>query len=505
MKKRKVQGSYVGVVALAAGLCLLNGGGIAEAEDVHVESTDTVPANVATKWDGTTSVTVDEGGVIDLVGNNLERSGDHNGNHYNVYIGTLSGTPTFYVAASVINRQGEGRILEGDIINPNALVDGTNLKLGVYSKYGAIRVGDYDFSDPIVLTKSNQSLYSDANVHAVKHTWGNKTYTPTFSYAYNELYGDGNNYSQIMVKSVLLNDGAEGNENTQTVADAKFALNDLWLAETNNMEKRMGELRGLKPAQAGAWVRYSGGNLKAGTGRQAEVKYNMGQLGYDWDTKVNDGVFYRGGAISYSKGDTTFTSGSGDVHETTLSLYQTWIGNKGHYYDVIAKAGRYSDDYNVLLDEGTAMSHGGYDTWGYSVSGEYGYRQQLGDGMYIEPQGELIWGHVDGASYKVQGSNASMDSQEHFITRLGAAYGKSFADGSNAYMKASMFHEFGSGMNVSLDNTKYSRDPARNWYEIGIGGNIKAADNCNLYAELAQDFGDLESNVIVNAGARWIF
>ena len=383
----------------------------------------------------------------------------------------------------------------------NTLAVGTNLKIGVYSPGGAIRVGDYDGADPIVYTQSGQQIYSDANVHAVKHTWGNKTYTPTFSYDYDA----GNNYSQIMVKSVLLNDGAEGNENTQTVADAKFALNDLWLAETNNMEKRMGELRGLKPAQAGAWVRYSGGNLKAGTGRQAEVKYNMGQLGYDWDTKVNDGVFYRGGAISYSKGDTTFTSGSGDVHETTLSLYQTWIGNKGHYYDVIAKAGRYSDDYNVLLDEGTAMSHGGYDTWGYSVSGEYGYRQQLGDGMYIEPQGELIWGHVDGASYKVQGSNASMDSQEHFITRLGAAYGKSFADGSNAYMKASMFHEFGSGMNVSLDNTKYSRDPARNWYEIGIGGNIKAADNCNIYAELAQDFGDLESNVIVNAGARWIF
>jgi outer membrane autotransporter protein len=46
-------------------------------------------------------------------------------------------------------------------------------------------------------------------------------------------------------------------------------------------------------------------------------------------------------------GSSEFNLGSGDLSETSLSLYQTGIKNNGFYYDVIAKAGKYNNDYDI--------------------------------------------------------------------------------------------------------------------------------------------------------------
>ena len=35
-----------------------------------------------------------------------------------------------------------------------------------------------------------------------------------------------------------------------------------------------------------------------------------------------------------------------------------------------------------------------YDTWAYGISAEYGYRQDLNAGWFVEPQAELSLGHI---------------------------------------------------------------------------------------------------------------
>jgi outer membrane autotransporter protein len=61
------------------------------------------------------------------------------------------------------------------------------------------------------------------------------------------------------------------------------------------------------------------------------------------------------------------------MKETTFSLYQTGIKNDGRYYDVVLKAGKYTDDYDVTANR-QSQSSADYDTWAYSISGEMGKR-----------------------------------------------------------------------------------------------------------------------------------
>ena len=73
------------------------------------------------------------------------------------------------------------------------------------------------------------------------------------------------------------------------------------------------------------------------------------------------------------------------------------------------------------------------------------------------------------------------------------------------YLKANYFHDFGGGFDVRYGDTAYNRDGVRNWWEFAVGGNVKAGDNCNVYAELAKNIGDLRSDVKVNLGVRVSF
>ena len=211
--------------------------------------------------------------------------------------------------------------------------------------------------------------------------------------------------------------------------------------------------------------------------------------------------------MSYAKGDGTYALGTGDLRETTFSLYQTGIKNDGRYYDVVLKAGKYMDDYNVTKTANP--SNGDYNTWSYSISGEIGKRIQLGKGLYVEPQAEVILGRLNGADYTTStGMDVSLDAQNKAITRLGLAFGKSYSRGS-LYGKASYYHDFGSGVCLTAadggNSVGYSEDMARNWTELTIGGSAKLGRNANAYAEVSKYLGQLSSNIHYNIGARWSF
>ena len=296
--------------------------------------------------------------------------------------------------------------------------------------------------------------------------------------------------------------GSRANENVKMVADNRFALRSLWFGETNNMQKRMGDLRSAKSADAGIWARYAHNKLESSGDRDADLTYNYFQVGYDKDKTVHNGRMYRGFAVSYAKGSVDYERGDGDVKETTLSLYQTWIGNNGHYYDIILKGGKFINKYNVTTAAGI-YSDADYHTWAYSISGEYGVRKPLSHGMYWEPQIELILGHMNSADYTTStGMESSTKATNMAITRVGAAIGKEMNSGS-IYGRASYFHDFGSGVNIVADDATYDRDAAKNWCEIAIGGSVNTGSNCQIYGELGKYFGQLKNNVQINLGARW--
>ena len=288
----------------------------------------------------------------------------------------------------------------------------------------------------------------------------------------------------------------------------RLALHNLWVnGELNNLEKRMGDLRALEPATSGIWARYEHNKLEKGS--DASLKYNYFQLGFDKDFKGGTGTFYRGAAFSYAKGTGDYENATGDLKEGTLSLYQTWIGQDGRYYDVILKGGKLMSSYD-LYDTANPSS-ADYHSWAYSLSGEVGKRFKKNNGFYLEPQLEFILGKINGADYTTStGLDVNIDSQSTAIARLGVAAGREIKNVGSYYAKASYYHDFGGGLNLTASDSNtnpysYGEDSAKNWAVFTLGGAVKAGKNCNIYGELSKFAGQLTNDVQVNIGARWSF
>ena len=50
----------------------------------------------------------------------------------------------------------------------------------------------------------------------------------------------------------------------------------------------------------------------------------------------------------------------------------------------------------------------------------------------------------------------------------------------------------------------YERENKGNWFELGIGGNVKLAEKTYLYGDVAKTFGgDIKKKWQVNAGMRF--
>lgn len=183
------------------------------------------------------------------------------------------------------------------------------------------------------------------------------------------------------------------------------------------------------------------------------------------------------------------------------------MGNKGHFYDVMFRLGKINTDYNVT-DLSNNYSTADYSMWATTLSGEYGYRDNLGKDAYFEPSIELILGYVGSADYITntfsQGMKSYIEATKHVITRVVFMTGKDFVK-VNAYFKANYYHDFAGGGSVVTDGVTLEAVNVRNWTELGIGGNVQLSKNASAYAEVRKMFGNLKSNVNFSVGARWSF
>jgi outer membrane autotransporter protein len=294
-------------------------------------------------------------------------------------------------------------------------------------------------------------------------------------------------------------------ENTMTAADSREVIDEAWFNTVNSLSKRLGDLRLDKPDRNdGIWARYQRGTDRAGTGRKAELNANLLQVGYDKASQRKDGTNYVGLAVDHLVGESLYEQGSGTAKATSIALYDTWVGRSGHYYDLIFRQGRFSDDYRVT-DLAGVNSRADYGVSATTFSGEYGYRKNLKNGAYLEPQAEIIWGHLAGTNYKTSlGWPVRLAASNHVITRLGLAWGKETARGSY-YARTSYYHDFGSTGSLNFADFAYERQTLRDWCEITLGGDVEIAKNLRLYGETTKYLGDLTNNLNFNAGLRLSF
>ena len=271
-----------------------------------------------------------------------------------------------------------------------------------------------------------------------------------------------------------------------------------WRAETNDMNKRLGELRNAN-GDLGVWVRMVGGEDEF---KSVNHEYTQYQLGYDEKLSV-DPSWTVGVALTYTDGESTFANGSGENTHKGLSVYGSKLNDDGSFIDLIAKYSRLEHDLTSNSDKGD------YSTNGYSVSAEYGKRFQQGKGLWIEPQVELTYGKVKSAEYKLGDKTVSQDAMESLVGRVGFSLGKDIKQG-NVYARASYLYDFEGETNMAFANSgarrEFKYDLGGGWWEVGVGANINLSKATYIYADVEKTFGgEVDTNWQWNLGVRYSF
>lgn len=318
------------------------------------------------------------------------------------------------------------------------------------------------------------------------------------------------NFKLVGVKSTDLSDGGK---TVLNMSRANYS-NAIYMDRLN---KRLGEARYINGEEdQGMWVRIRHDRIgKTDAYRSQNTMY---ELGYDEKQECDNGMRRVGFAIDYMHGDTGYNdiAGKGEIDRYGLWLYDTWMGDKGHYADYVAKWGHLKNDFGIYAPTTGEEITGDYSNNVFSISAEYGRKKDIGNDWYFEPQAQLQLARVTGADYVTsQGTKVSVDGINSLIGRAGFRLGKDFGEEklSTVYIKADVMHEFLGDQDIkALDATTngnwstISYENEGTWYDVGIGFAAMMSKNSYAFLDLEKSFGhDNDETYQINAGMQWTF
>lgn len=317
---------------------------------------------------------------------------------------------------------------------------------------------------------------------------------------------DTTNFKIIGRKGEDLSDGGKTVVNMSKVNYSNAVYMD-------RLNKRLGEARYINTEEdQGMWVRMR--HDRIGKDNEFRIMNTMYELGYDEKQECDNGERRVGAAIDYMDGSSEYTGvgGSGDVSRKGIWLYDTWLGDKGHYSDFVAKWGHLSNDFTLY--KGTDKITGDFSNNVYSISAEYGRKKDIGNNWYFEPQVQLQYARVTDANYTTsQGTEVSLDAINSLIARAGFRLGKDLGERSTVYFKADLLHEFLGDQDIAArdkttdgkwTNVTYGNEGT--WCDIGFGFATAMSKTSYAYLDVETSLGnDYEETYQINAGLQWSF
>ena len=304
------------------------------------------------------------------------------------------------------------------------------------------------------------------------------------------------------------------NENIALLRNAALASYSL-ASDLDRFDERRDEARYEEAGAGSLWARYRYSDI--GRDNTFDMDKNMIQVGYDKEVSTADSHKIVSLAFDYTRADTDLfgVSGSGSSDRYGLNLYYTVLGESGSYADFNAKIGRLGSDYNLRNDSGQKIGGSLWQTF-YGVSAELGWKFELNDFLFIEPQTQLQVIRIEGTRFETEsGIKAQIADTNSIIGRVGFRAGSSFSFGSaerisTAYIYGDVLREFkgdhvfaARGHSTSVD---FSYADKETWYDAGIGANLSLSSNTDLWLNAKYIFGGyFESSRQINAGVRFSF
>ena len=501
----------------------------------EIAASGTVKVNLAegAKWDvtGQSWLTKLEGtgGVIDM------RNGGADDTSHAVHIGDLEGSHTFVMDLDTEhsvsdmlfikgNAGGEQKLWINSINGLENLKDGDSLRFATVNSAGLTFSGDYNFGS--YENAKNGIMLADNGVMNNAFVIKSEKYDVNDSKKENEGYNGGTEFDEVKpgdeyvdknyadATNWLLAKDSSGDK----VSDAGKTIINMSKVNYNNaiymdrLNKRLGEARYISPEdEQGMWVRIR--HDRIGKDDAFRSQNTMYEMGYDVKQDCDNGERRVGMAIDYMDGKAEYTgiAGDGDVKRYGLWLYDTWLGDKGHYTDYVLKWGHLENDFDIMARTTGEKITGDYSNNVFSASAEYGKKNDMGGGWYFEPQAQLQFARVTGADYVTsQDTKVSLDGINSLIGRAGFRLGRDLNENSTVYIKADLLHEFLGDQDITAtDITGTLREEYENegtWYDVGFGFATALGNNSYAFMDFEKSFGnDNDETYQINAGVQWTF
>lgn len=303
-------------------------------------------------------------------------------------------------------------------------------------------------------------------------------------------YDEAGNLSQFVKK-----DNSIMSNVLDLMSNSTLSLNRILM---NDVRKRMGDLRASEGTH-GVWARYDGGKFSGSN--SFENDFSTVQIGADTAAFL-DGTRL-GVAFSYTTSDSDMQRGDAEMDAYSLAFYGTKFFENGMFVDVIGRLA--TIDTDVTID---GNKKGNLDNMAVSLSGEFGWRFDVNQSFYVEPQAEVTYTYLDSDKLKLSsGHEYELDSVDSLIGRLGFATGfkcpNNFGD---VYLRASAVHEFLGDAAVHGGTYTLETDGDDTWIEFGVGANFNLNKNLYGYVDLERTEGaDLDEDWRANVGVRYSF
>ena len=299
----------------------------------------------------------------------------------------------------------------------------------------------------------------------------------------------------------------ETTEDARSILQTADSMYSSWVLSSDMLQGRLDELKETR-AEHGLWARINNGKLR---GEAFKNNYQTYQIGYDTAFKDRDGgsmnEWLGGAAFEYAKGNMSYGNGSGEQQTAAVMLYGSKHSQSGDRVDIVLKHGQMKGDIDTF---GIAADRRDYKSRATALSLEYGKRFQREQGVYLEPQAQLLVSHINGeAAVTDYGIRVESEGINSAVGRIGLEVGQKYQR-SSAYIKASLLHEFGGRADTVLtlgDETLCDcRDYSGSWWELNLGGELELGRNNDLYFDVARSFGGaFQKQWQINAGVRFSF
>lgn len=280
---------------------------------------------------------------------------------------------------------------------------------------------------------------------------------------------------------------------------------DINYTDINNLNKRMGELRGIN-ATTGSWARILGGQ---GSSDGFKNKFIHVQAGLDKQSQILGGSLFSGVVLTYTSSDIDGDNAKGDVKTIGGGLYISGVFDNGWYVDAIAKYTRnnHKMDYN-FPNMSLSFSDSNYNTNSFYLGGEFGYRFDF-DKFYIEPQAEFVYLNTSGATLNSNGFTMKIKNSDLLVGRAGFNFAREVWLGHvRVYVLGGLSYQWEMVKNAEIliegDSAKNNNKDSRMLMNLGL--NMVASENLRIGLTLEKSiFGNYDIDLAVNLNARYSF